>query len=49
MLAYAYKEYGTPDVLAQIEVPTPTPKPNEVLIRASVRDFARVPAGAITP
>lgn len=33
MLAYAYKEYGSPDVLEQIEVPTPTPKPNEVLIR----------------
>jgi NADPH:quinone reductase-like Zn-dependent oxidoreductase len=33
MLAYSYKNYGAPDVLEKIEVPTPTPKPNEVLVR----------------
>ena len=33
MLAYSYKDYGAPDVLEKIEVATPTPKPNEVLIR----------------
>ncbi|MBT8411293.1 MAG: NAD(P)-dependent alcohol dehydrogenase [Octadecabacter sp.] len=33
MLAYSYKNYGAPDVLEKIELPVPTPKPNEVLIR----------------
>lgn len=33
MLAYSYKNYGTLDVLEQIEIPTPNPKSNEVLIR----------------
>ncbi len=33
MLAYAYKNYGTPDVIEQVTLPQPTPKPNEVLIR----------------
>jgi len=33
MLAYSYKKYGAPDVLAKVEVPTPTPKPSEVLVR----------------
>lgn len=33
MLAYSYKKYGTPDVLEKIQLPVPTPKPNEVLIR----------------
>ena len=33
MFAYSYKKYGSPDVLEKIEVPTPTAKPNEVLIR----------------
>jgi len=33
MLAYAYTQYGSPDVIAQVTVPTPAPKPNEVLVR----------------
>ena len=35
MLAYTYQNYGMPDVLEKVDVPTPTPKPNEVLIRVS--------------
>lgn len=33
MLAYSYSRYGAPDVLEQVEIPTPTPKPDEVLIK----------------
>ncbi|MEP1519660.1 NAD(P)-dependent alcohol dehydrogenase [Ascidiaceihabitans sp.] len=33
MLAYSYKQYGSPDVIKQVTLPQPTPKPNEVLIR----------------
>jgi NADPH:quinone reductase-like Zn-dependent oxidoreductase len=33
MYAYTYTEYGSPDVLNYVELPTPTPKANEVLIR----------------
>lgn len=33
MLAYTYKNYGAPDVLEKVDLPTPAPKPNEVLIR----------------
>jgi len=33
MLAYSYKNYGSPDVIEQVTIPTPTPKPNEVLVR----------------
>jgi NADPH:quinone reductase-like Zn-dependent oxidoreductase len=33
MYAYTYTEYGSPDVLNYVELPTPTPKVNEVLIR----------------
>jgi NADPH:quinone reductase-like Zn-dependent oxidoreductase len=33
MYAYTYNEYGSPDVLNYVELPTPTPKANEVLIR----------------
>ena len=33
MKAVVYTTYGTPDVLQISEVPTPTPKDNEVLIR----------------
>lgn len=33
MLAYSYTEYGSPEVIAQVTVPTPTRKPNEVLVR----------------
>ena len=33
MLAYSYKKYGSPDVIEQVTVPTPTLKPNEVLVR----------------
>ncbi|WP_439155106.1 NAD(P)-dependent alcohol dehydrogenase [Yoonia sp.] len=33
MLAYSYTQYGSPDVLEKVEVPSPTPKPNEVLVR----------------
>jgi NADPH:quinone reductase-like Zn-dependent oxidoreductase len=35
MYAYTYSEYGGPDVLNHVELPTPTPKANEVLIRIS--------------
>jgi NADPH:quinone reductase-like Zn-dependent oxidoreductase len=33
MYAYTYSKYGGPDVLNFVELPTPTPKANEVLIR----------------
>ena len=33
MYAYTYNEYGSPDVLNHVELPTPTPKANEILIR----------------
>ena len=33
MYAYTYSEYGSPDVLNYVQLPMPTPKPNEVLIR----------------
>jgi NADPH:quinone reductase-like Zn-dependent oxidoreductase len=33
MLAYAYTQYGSPDVIKKITLPLPTPKPNEVLVR----------------
>ena len=33
MLAYAYTQYGSSDVIEQVTLPQPTPKPNEVLIR----------------
>ena len=33
MYAYTYNEYGSPDVLNCVELPTPTPKAKEVLIR----------------
>lgn len=33
MLAYSYTEYGSPEVISQVTVPTPAPKPNEVLVR----------------
>jgi NADPH:quinone reductase-like Zn-dependent oxidoreductase len=33
MLAYSYSRYGSPAVLEKVNVPTPTPKPNEVLIK----------------
>ena len=33
MLAYSYTKYGSPEVIAQVTVPTPTPKPNEVLVQ----------------
>lgn len=33
MLAYSYAKYGSPDVIAQVTVPTPRPKSNEVLVR----------------
>jgi NADPH:quinone reductase-like Zn-dependent oxidoreductase len=35
MYAYTYSKYGGPDVLNYVELPTPTPKANEVLIRMS--------------
>ncbi|PYG26723.1 NAD(P)-dependent alcohol dehydrogenase [Pelagimonas varians] len=35
MYAYTYTEYGSPDVLKYAEIPTPTPKANEVLIRVN--------------
>lgn len=33
MLAYSYKTYGPPEVLEKVEIPTPVPKPDEVLVR----------------
>ena len=33
MLAYSYTQYGSSDVIAQVTIPQPTPKPNEVLVR----------------
>ncbi len=33
MYAFTYSKYGNPDVLSCVELPTPTPKVNEVLIR----------------
>lgn len=33
MYAYTYSQYGGPDVLNYVQLPTPTPKANEVLIR----------------
>ena len=33
MYAYTYTQYGSPDVLNHVELPTPSPKANEVLIR----------------
>ena len=33
MLAYSYTQYGSADVITEVEVPTPDVKPNEVLIR----------------
>ena len=33
MRAYSYKNYGAPDVITAIEVPIPTIKPNEVLVK----------------
>jgi len=33
MLAYSYTKYGSPEVISQVTIPTPTPKPNEVLVR----------------
>lgn len=33
MLAFSYQTYGPPDVLKQVNLPTPTVQPNEVLIK----------------
>lgn len=33
MYAYTYTQYGSPDVLNHVDLPTPSPKANEVLIR----------------
>jgi NADPH:quinone reductase-like Zn-dependent oxidoreductase len=33
MFAYSYSQYGAPDVLSKVEVPMPTLKANEVLIK----------------
>lgn len=33
MLAYSYTRYGAPEVLTKVDVPTPTPKAGEVLIK----------------
>ena len=42
MKAVVMERYGTPDVLETRDVPTPTPKANEVLVRvhaASINDW----------
>jgi NADPH:quinone reductase-like Zn-dependent oxidoreductase len=42
MKAVLFERYGTPDVLETRDVPTPTPKANEVLVRvhaASINDW----------
>lgn len=33
MFAYSYSQYGSPDVLRMVEIPTPTPKSKDVLIK----------------
>jgi NADPH:quinone reductase-like Zn-dependent oxidoreductase len=33
MFAYSYRKYGAPDVVTKVEIPVPSPEPNEVLIR----------------
>jgi len=33
MLAYSYTKYGSPEVIAQVNLPAPSPNPNEVLVR----------------
>lgn len=33
MFAFSYSHYGTPDVLKKVDLPTPTAKPDEVLVR----------------
>jgi len=33
MLAYAYTKYGSSNVITQVNLPKPTPKPKEVLVR----------------
>lgn len=33
MHAYTYTQYGSPDVITQVTLPQPSPKPNEVLVR----------------
>lgn len=33
MLAYSYTKYGSPEVIAQVNLPAPNPNPNEVLVR----------------
>jgi NADPH:quinone reductase-like Zn-dependent oxidoreductase len=35
MRAAVYRSYGAPEVIELRDVPTPTPKPNEVLVQIS--------------
>ncbi|MBC7810030.1 MAG: NAD(P)-dependent alcohol dehydrogenase [Burkholderiales bacterium] len=54
MKAVVYTEYGSPDVLHLKEVPTPSPKDNEVLIRiransVNIGDIWARDFGSITP
>ena len=42
MKAVVMERYGTPDVLEVRDVPTPTPKANEVLVRVSCRVHQRL-------
>ena len=53
MFAWSYKSYGAPDVLEKVNIPTPIPKPKEVLIRiyattVSAGDWPGVLAALLT-
>jgi len=45
MKAAVYRYYGSPDVVHIAEIPTPTPKPNEVLVRVHAGTVNRTDCG----